>query len=317
MSKFEPPRTEDLRLLALYREELLYSEAEPAFDALTRAAALVCAMPIAIISIVDDKRQWFKSAVGLKQGDETPREQAFCAHAIKQPSEIFEVRNALEDSRFADNPLVTGAPFIRFYAGVPIKSHDGNPLGALCVINQKASFLSDAQRVALREIAAGVEALLLSRRIYREGSRRMTRFYEETPAMLFSLDATESILEVSNYWLEHFGFKRSAVLGKNVRELMSTQARKEYLRVREQMWAAGGWNKFPTQFLSSNGQTVDVQMSAIIEKDSKLQAIRVNCALTEVAQRHHQEPGGVGKTIGQTPVLPASTSARVLASTSV
>ena len=108
---------------------------EQAFDDLTRMAASVCGVPIALISLLDRDRQCFKSRVGL-QATETPREFAFCEHAIHAPEPVMMVRDATQDERFAANPLVTGDPGIRFYAGAPLVSSGGQRLGTICVIDR-------------------------------------------------------------------------------------------------------------------------------------------------------------------------------------
>jgi len=145
---------EDDRLAALARYAIMGTPAEDAFDDLIRVAAQICDMPMALISLVDDRRQWFKSAIGLDVA-ETPREVAFCAHAIQQ-RDIFVVEDATQDARFAGNPLVTGAPNLRFYAGAQLETPEGLPLGTLCVLDDRPRQLDDKQIFALKTLARQV-----------------------------------------------------------------------------------------------------------------------------------------------------------------
>lgn len=157
------PDNEAERLAALREYHILDTAAEQTYDDITALAAYLCEVPIAMISLVDESRQWFKSRLGLNER-ETPRDVAFCAHAILQ-SEPLIVRDALKDSRFSDSALVTRSPHIRFYAGFPLTSPEGFALGTLCAIDRRPRQLSAEQKTAMQALARQVMALLELRRV--------------------------------------------------------------------------------------------------------------------------------------------------------
>jgi len=139
------------RLDALYRMELLDTPREEAFDRITRLAKSVLETPIVLVSLIDKNRQWFKSNQGM-DASQSPRDVAFCDHTIRKP-EPMVVENALEDTRFADNPFVTGKPGIRFYAGVPLRTREGHNIGTLCAIDFKPRTISRQQITVLEDLA--------------------------------------------------------------------------------------------------------------------------------------------------------------------
>lgn len=157
------PENEIDRLEALRRYEIMDTLAEQSYDDLTRLAAAITGSPIALISLVDQGRQWFKSKIGLAVS-ETPREFAFCAHAILDPGRALMVRDARADARFAENPLVTGEPDIRFYFGAPLVTPDHQALGTLCVIDRVPRELDAAQMESMAALSRQVVTHLELRR---------------------------------------------------------------------------------------------------------------------------------------------------------
>jgi GAF domain-containing protein len=171
------PDNETQRLAALREYRILDTAAEQAYDDITALAAYLCRVPITMISLVDESRQWFKSKLGLNQR-ETPRDVAFCAHAILQTEPLI-VRDALKDVRFADSALVTRSPHIRFYAGFPLSSPEGFALGTLCAIDRRPRQLSVEQKTAMQALSRQVMALLELRRV----SARMAEALEKVKTL--------------------------------------------------------------------------------------------------------------------------------------
>jgi hypothetical protein len=182
------PANEARRLKVLWQYEVLDSVPEEIFDDLTELAARICEAPIALISLVDENRQWFKSRIGITL-KETSRDVSFCAHAIAQP-DLFIIPDATKDKRFAHNPVVVSEPKIRFYAGAPLITADGYALGTLCVIDKVPRQLRHDQQQALRILARHVVSQLELRRRSREladvraESRKLKAQLEQARAQL-------------------------------------------------------------------------------------------------------------------------------------
>ncbi len=426
------PQTEALRLDRLRALEVLDTAAEPMFDALARAAAKVAGVPIGLMTLVDERRQWFKANVGLVGVLETPREQAFCAHTILDDA-VMEVRDTRLDDRFRDNPLVTGSPDIRFYAGAPIVLSDGLRMGALCVIDlepramsaEQLTLLSDLAEVAAealdQRLLAITHAQALEREVetgkrlanviaatgaatvewnlvtgearFNEGWGRLTAsreidvdrdspdgatpwlrdldpaerprleqlldrhlrgdsalyeaevrvrqrdgrwlwvrdrarvvswtrdgrpewvfgtrvdiddrkraeikadlsearavaLYASTPAILHSFDPQGRLLEVSDLWLERLGYTRDAVIGIDIAELLADESRALYVSTFPAFLASGRCDRVPYRMLRSDGEAVDVELSAVLERDGAGQPVRGMAVIEDVTARRVAE----------------------------
>ncbi len=182
----EIPDNETERQQALDDTGLLTEGPEERFDRITRLACHTFSVPIALVSLIDRDRQWFKSRQGL-DATETPRDISFCGHAIHQ-SETLIVEDTLEDERFFDNPLVTSGPDIRFYAGAPLHTDTGYRLGTLCLIDRQPRSFDDTQIALLRELAAMVEDLIRAdarqRRQTTEMEQKLQASHDEVVSLL-------------------------------------------------------------------------------------------------------------------------------------
>lgn len=231
------PENEQNRLTSLRSHGLLDTLPEAEYDDLVSIASSICETPIAIISLIDEDRQWFKSIKGLPPG-EMPRELSFCAHAINNHGEILQVEDTLNDDRFSDNPLVKDDPKVRFYAGAPIMDSNGFALGTLCVVDQKPRNLNDSQLKALRSLANSVQHLLALRLTLRELEESKFRYEEllsNVGDFIFELDesgfytyANESLERASEYDLDSLKGMRFAelVFGPDLEKLLVGIAKK-------------------------------------------------------------------------------------------
>lgn len=191
------PEQEEARLAALKRYDILDTGAEQAYDDITRLAAAIAQTPIALISLVDESRQWFKSRIGLETS-ETSREVAFCAHAIRTPEHALIVPDASLDPRFADNPLVTSSPHIRFYAGEPLVTADNHALGTLCVIDNTPRELTAEQK----ELLAALSRLVVNQLELRRHAAELQAASETQAHTLAQLQVYQKQLEEANARLE-------------------------------------------------------------------------------------------------------------------
>ncbi|SNT15356.1 PAS domain S-box-containing protein/diguanylate cyclase (GGDEF) domain-containing protein [Granulicella rosea] len=225
MSTFD----EAARLQTLFSLGMLDTEPEAEFDELVQLASTICETPISLVTLVDEQRQWFKATMGLSVR-ETRREVSFCAHAILRP-ELFVVEDASKDARFAQNPLVTGDPSIRFYAGMPLQTPNGHPMGTLCVIDTIPRQLSPNQTAALLVLANQVKVrmeLRLQRRALEDAlqakerfaaelqtsDQRFRLFMDHSPFVSYMKDEDGRFVFYNRRFAERFGIAMQEWIGK-------------------------------------------------------------------------------------------------------
>ncbi len=278
MQQPSPAESEHARLAALRQLGVLDTPPVPELDALVKAASLVCGVPIALLSLVDQDRQWFKARQGLPDVVQTPRDVAFCDHAIRS-DDLLEVRDATLDPRFVDNPLVTGQPGMRFYAGMPLRVADGQRIGTLCVIDTQPRQLNDKQREilgCLAETAARlldahrpVQGLVQAGKALAASEGKLRRLYQATPAMMHSTDHQGRLVSVSDAWLARLGYRREAVLGQPWQSFVDPAWRAQPGNQDQFAQAPGGQRRdLPLRVVCASGAVLDMLMSEVQELDA-------------------------------------------------
>jgi PAS domain S-box-containing protein len=212
------------RLEILNSYDILDTLHEEAYDEITQLASSICNTPISLISLVDDHRQWFKSHFGLNVR-QTPAEHAFCSYAIMTPSTVMEVEDATSDARFHNNPLVTGDPKIRFYAGAPLITEEGVALGTICVIDRVPKTLTDNQRNALQILSKQVMRLLDTHKM----NRRYESLFESTSDLIYELDAEAKYKFVNRRVLDFLGYSEEELRETICWSIIPEEYRKEAL----------------------------------------------------------------------------------------
>ncbi|CAN5268176.1 PAS domain S-box protein [soil metagenome] len=290
-------RDDEARTLeALRALEVLDSAPEAEFDALVQAASLACGTPIALISLIDAERQWFKANLGLPGVTETPRDISFCSHAVLDDA-LFEVPDATMDPRFFDNPIVTSGPLVKFYAGAPLTVRDGHRIGTLCIIDHRPVQLTDQQRDILRALAKAAGHALEGRKAAQQLSKltldneaRLRSLYEHTPVMMYSLDAQDRIVTVSDLWLSRLGYERQDVIGRLSADFMTDFSRNYAIDcVRPALRANGRIEGIAFQIVASNGAVLDMLMAGSVEFDDHGRHVRTLVVLEDVTMRRKAE----------------------------
>jgi diguanylate cyclase (GGDEF)-like protein/PAS domain S-box-containing protein len=259
------------RQQALDALEVLDSEPEAAFEGLVQSAAAICGTPIALISLIDHDRQWFKANVGLEGVRETPRAISFCTHTIGQP-DLFVVEDARLDPRFVANPLVTGHPHIRSYAGAPLRLSDGVAVGTLCVIDREPLRLNPQQRELLRQLGRTAVHLLEGRRALRSEvvlRQHAQRIMSEMPIGLFGTDLQGGCTWTNPRWREIFDLGEEECLGKRWMETLHPDDRPMVLQEGGCMAEQGRDFQLNFRLLRPDGRVIHVRTHAKALRDER------------------------------------------------
>ncbi|RUR33747.1 GAF domain-containing protein [Vreelandella nanhaiensis] len=217
MQAADKPHNEAQRLAALYALNILDTPLEKSFDRITQLAREIFDVPIALVSLVDKDRQWFKSRQGLN-ACETSRSVSFCAHAVTQNAPLI-VEDTQKDARFNANPLVNDGPFIRFYAGHPLRLEDDLPIGTLCIIDQQPRSFSAREQRILKGLAQQVEELLRQHTLKESltsTARRFEALFTQSATGKVRIDRSGNIIAINPFALQLLGYTEAELIGKNV-----------------------------------------------------------------------------------------------------
>ncbi len=287
------PANEAERLQALARYEILDTPPEQAFDDLTMLASHILDVPIAVVSLVDEARQWFKSSVGIDV-KETPREHAFCAHAILG-KDVMVVGDALRDERFHDNPLVTSYPGLRFYAGAPLLTGDGFALGTLCLADRKPRKLTPEQLELLRALARQVVSRLEERRKVAELVRLMSErdqaqeeldhFFDLSIDMMCLADFDYHFTRVNPAFTRTLGYGAEEMLRKSYLEFVHVEDRASTMRVAASVGSGSDIHSFENRYRCKDGSYKWLSWTATASLAEK----RIYAAARDITDRKQAE----------------------------
>ena len=278
----EVPIDEKRRLEALRRLQVLDTGPEPVFDALVDVAAEICGVPIALISLVDEERQWFKANVGLPGITETPRDIAFCDHVIRGGQPMV-VEDATRDARFADNPFVTGDANVRFYAGAPIVLADGERIGTVCVIDNTPRHLDERQLATLRRLSQAAAAALAERARHvattaeLAASEAKYRAIVEDQQEMISVSGLDGRLSfVNGAYAAHFGLRPEEMLGRSLYDFVDADDRETVRGHLGRVLADGIAASNTNRMLSARGEVRWVAWTnrALRQPDGRIDALQ-------------------------------------------
>lgn len=278
------PANEVERLRALIEAEILDTEPEIDFDDVARLIASICSTPIGLVSLVDQNRQWFKARIGF-QFTETPRDVAFCAHAILEP-DVFVVPDAIQDERFFDNPLVIGETSVRFYAGAPITTSEGYNVGEVCVMDRAPRELTELQRSSLRTLARQIATQIEIRRmnsLVTERSRQidlarqdLNDFLENAMDIVLALRPSGEIEYVNRAWVQAMAYSGAESVGRSILEMVAQDERDHCVSMLNQLNSGHPVPCVVCDFVTKDGRRLTLEGGVTIRKgaNGSVEAIR-------------------------------------------
>ena len=285
------PSTEAQRLKALHESGVLDTPPEPAFDDLTQLASTICGTPMALVSLVDRDRQWFKSRVGVDL-EQTPRDVSFCAHALLEPDHVFEVPDTAVDARFAGNPFVTSDPRIRFYASAPILSVENLPLGSLCVFDQHPRRLTPSQQAALSALARTAGELLQARRVaadMHKADGELRAMFEQTHAGIVVTDTAGHLMRVNERFCQIVGRSREELLAHTGLELTHPDDREYNRTLTERMFATGEPYTLEKRYVRGDGSVAWVRNQVSAMTDAQGRVVAAITAVEDIGEQRRME----------------------------
>ena len=288
MKKYPTPTNEIERLKALKGYSILDTLSEKEYDAITQLASYICDTPIALVSFIDEERQWFKSTVGI-DAIETPRNISFCQYTI-MGDEVFEVANAAEHELFYDNPLVTGNPDIRFYAGAPLVNKDGYNMGSLCVIDTEAKNLTEDQKNALKLLATQVVSLLDLRKKhadYIESQKELNNFIELSKDLVCIANVDGLFYKVNPAFTTVLGYAKEELEGFSFINLVHPDDLESTYKEVEKLAQGEMTISFENRYRCKNGSYVVLSWNTSPDPDSgNLYCIARNITKEKIAEQN-------------------------------
>ncbi|SAK82777.1 diguanylate cyclase [Caballeronia catudaia] len=296
------PADEARRLHLLRSLDLLDTPQEEVFDRVTRVVAELLDVPIALVSLVDEHRQWFKSRLGLDVC-ETARDVSFCAYALHS-ERLLLVEDTHADARFAGNPLVTGAPHVRFYAGVPLRSSGGLVLGTLCAIDTKPGTLSASKQAALCDLAATVEREIVQREAAREtreiqevdrrklrlSESRFHTIFQQTPTGKAIVDLSGRFIEVNPKLCEITGYSADELVTMNFQQITEEADLPDDMElVAELLDGTRKTYSLEKRYRRRNGATIWVDLSVALIRDERGEPLHFVSVAQDITSRKHSE----------------------------